>query len=146
MSKREWYHARDAPSPRTKSSSLARFRRNPTTKVSVPGRSLRLSAVGAFWLFEDSFWAKGLKERVQQEFRVLIHWTFLLGDVVSFTHSKIMFSDEAKRERERERARARASVWARRDGVLVAGCDFLKGATDASRICFDFWIPISRGG
>ena len=41
-----------------------------------------------------------------------------------------MFSDEAKRERERERARARASVWARRDGVLVAGCDFLKGATD----------------
>ena len=53
-----------------------------------------------------------------------------------------MFSDEAKRERERERERARA----RRDGVLVAGCDFLKGATDASRICFDFWIPISRGG
>ncbi len=30
-----------------------------------------------------------------------------------------MFSNEAKRERERESVR----VWARRDGVLVAGCD-----------------------
>ena len=62
-----------------------------------------------------------------------------------------MFSNEAKREREREREREKREresvrVWARRDGVLVAGCDFLKGATDASRICFDFWIPISRGG
>ena len=57
-----------------------------------------------------------------------------------------MFSDEAKRERESASARVHASVWVRRDGVLVAGCDFLKGATDASRICFDFWIPISRGG
>ena len=32
-----------------------------------------------------------------------------------------MFSNEAKRERERERESVR--VWARRDGVLVAGCD-----------------------
>ena len=35
-----------------------------------------------------------------------------------------MFSNEAKREREREkRERASVRVWARRDGVLVAGCD-----------------------
>ena len=37
-----------------------------------------------------------------------------------------MFSNEAKREREREREkreRERVRVWARRDGVLVAGCD-----------------------
>ena len=35
-----------------------------------------------------------------------------------------MFSNEAKREREREkRERERVRVWARSDGVLVAGCD-----------------------
>ena len=35
-----------------------------------------------------------------------------------------MFSNEAKREREREkRERESVRVWARRDVVLVAGCD-----------------------
>jgi hypothetical protein len=39
-----------------------------------------------------------------------------------------MFSNEAKREREREREREKREresvrVWARRDGVLVAGYD-----------------------
>ena len=44
----------------------------------------------------------------------------------AFTRTKNnnQFSHEAKRESERaRRERARVRVWARRDGVLVAGCD-----------------------